>query len=141
MLAADSAATDDSCVIYVRKCVRLPKGDVAGGAGELKEVTAILSYLTQGAVGDVPEFGNTSVIFTDAGQPFLACGGLPGVPIKGYCAIGSGAQGAMVAMKLGLSAEDAVRAVSGVDHCTGGEIEVLAVQPPKARRGRPARKA
>lgn len=50
---------------------------------------------------------------------------------KGYAAIGSGAQGALVAMKLGCTAEQAVAAVAGVDHCTGGEIEVLAYVKPK----------
>lgn len=149
-LAFDSAATDESCMVYVRKGVRLPGGDVAAGCGDLREVTASLSWLAKGGKGEPPAMSSASILFTDKGEPYLAAGGWPGTPIKGFCAIGSGSQGAMVGMKLGLSARDAVAAVIGIDHFSGGEIEVLAYEPTAARtpnragkpgRGRSPRKA
>lgn len=131
MLAADSLATDDACAIQVQKIVRLPKGDVAGGAGSLPEVMNALQWLVKGGKGARPTIENSVILFTANGVLHLAGGGWPGVPVKGYAAIGSGAQGALVAMKLGMTAEQAVAAVAGVDHCTGGEIEVLAYVKPK----------
>ena len=132
-LVADSYASDDSCVIQVTKCAHLPNGDVAGGAGDLGKVALALAWLRDGGEGDPPDIEESLILFTDKGVPYLASGKWPGVPVKGYAAIGSGAQGALTAMKLGFSAEAAVQAVSGVDPCTGGEIDVLEVKPPKPR--------
>ena len=131
VLAADSFATDDSGSIQVCKVARLPNGDVAGGAGDLGEITQALQWLARGSRGKKPAIPNASVLFTIRGVPHLASGGWPGVPVKGCVAIGSGAQGALVAMRLGKTAEEAVACVIGVDHCTGGEIEVLAYKRPR----------
>lgn len=131
VLAADSLATDDSGSIQVHKALILPNGDVAGGCGDLNEVTQALHWLSKGRRGRAPAMTNACILYTVNGVAHLAGGGWPGVQVKGFAAIGSGAQGAMVAMKLGLSAADAVAAVSGVDHCTGGEIEVLTYAKPK----------
>lgn len=134
VLAADSLASDESCAIQVQKIVRLPKGDVAGGAGSLPEVTNALQWLAKGGKGAAPSIEGSTLLFTVDGVLHLAGGGWPGVPVKGFAAIGSGAQGALVAMKLGCTAEQAVTAVAGVDHCTGGEIDVLAYAKPKRTR-------
>ena len=131
VLAAGSFATDESCAIRVRKIIRLPKGDVAGGAGPLSEVTQALGWLAKGGRGAAPSIDGANILLTINGVLHLAASGWPAVPVKGYAAIGSGAQGALVAMKLGCTAEQAVAAVAGVDHCTGGEIEVLAYVKPK----------
>lgn len=136
VLCADSMATDDSGAVFIRKSAWLPNGDAAAGAGDLNEVTAAVAWLAGGGKGDAPAIGNSCIIFTDKGQAFLAAAGWPGAPIKGFCAIGSGAQGALVAMKLGLSAHDAIAAVSGVDTATGGEIDVYEI----GKRAKPARK-
>ncbi|TWI04819.1 hypothetical protein IP90_00957 [Luteimonas cucumeris] len=136
VLCADSMAVDDSGAVFVRKAAWLPGGDAAGGAGDLNQVTAALAWLAGGGKGDAPDIGNSCILFTDQGQPYMASTGWPGAPIKGYCAIGSGAQGAMVAMKLGLSAHDAIAAVSGIDTNTGGEIDVFEI----GKRAKPARK-
>jgi hypothetical protein len=134
ILAADSYASDDSTVMSVVKCARLPGGDVAGGAGDLGQVAQALAWLGGGCDGDPPEIAESIILFTKAGVPHMASTKWPALRVKGYAAIGSGAQGALVAMKLGASAEDAVRAVSGVDPCTGGEVDVLAVEVKRARR-------
>ncbi len=131
ILAADSLATDDACGLHVCKLIRLPRGDMAGGAGDLNEVILALAWLASGAKGEAPAIASASILFTKAGVPYLAAGGWPGIALKGHAAIGSGAQGALVAMRLGESAEGAVRAVMGIDHCTGGEIDVLAYVKPR----------
>jgi hypothetical protein len=136
VLAADSYATDETCAIQVAKCVRLPGGDVAGGAGDVGEVSQALAWLAAGGKGEPPDISSSGILFTDKGVSYLASTKWPGVRVKGFAAIGSGSQGAMVAMKLGKSAEDAVRAVIGVDPCTGGEIDVLPVGKPRAPRKR-----
>lgn len=133
-MAADSLATDDACGLYVRKIVRLPDGDVAGGAGDLNEVTQALSWLAGGSKGDPPAISGSSILFTEAGRLHLASTGWPGIALKGHAAIGSGAQGALVAMRLGKSAAEAVAAVAGVDQNTGGEIDVLAYEKPAKRK-------
>lgn len=134
VLAADSQASDDTVKVSVRKVVRLRKGDVAGGAGDLSTVALALSWLAAGRVNDPPPLEGAEILFTDGGELFLADGGWPGIPVKGFAAVGSGAQGAMVAMHLGMSAEDAVVAVSHVDPGTGGPIEVLPVERPRRRK-------
>lgn len=134
MLAADSFATDDACAIQVRKIIRLPKGEVAGGAGSLPEVLRAMRWLAKGGKGAGPAIENATILFTVGGVLHLAGGGWPAVPVKGFAAIGSGAQGALVAMKLGCTAEQAIAAVIGVDPCTGGEIDVLAYAKPKRTR-------
>lgn len=136
VLAADSLATDDACGVFVEKSAYLQTGDVAGGAGNLNEVAAALGWLAGGCQGDAPDISSTAILYTRAGKPYLASGGWPGAPVKGFCAIGSGAQGALVAMKLGLSAAEAVAAVSGIDTATGGEVDVLPVKLRKRKQGK-----
>ena len=133
VLAADSYAADSVSIVQMVKCARLAGGDVAGAAGSLPKVAQALAWLVGGGKGDPPDISDAEVLFTDGGVLYLAEGGWPGVRVKGYAAIGSGAQGALTAMKLGFSAEAAVAAVAGVDPCTGGEIDVLEVKPPKKR--------
>lgn len=133
VLAADSLATDDACALHVRKIIRLPKGDMAGGAGELNEVVQALSWLAGGSDGDPPTIAGSHILFTEAGVPHLASCGWPGIALKGAAAIGSGAQGALVAMRLGYGAKAAVEAVAGIDTATGGEIDVLVYQAPKKK--------
>lgn len=134
ILAADSYATDDGTAIQVRKTAILPNGDVAAGAGTLYSVARALQWLASGAQGDAPDLGDATILFTVYGEMHMASEGWPGVPVKGDCAVGSGAQGALVAMKMGLGAVEAVQAVAGVDPCTGGEIEALTYKPAKARK-------
>lgn len=133
VMCADSLATDDTA-IQVCKLAQLPDGQVAGGAGDLGEVAAGLAYLANG--GDAPLIPNSCFLYTVAGACYVASAGWPGLPVKGFAAIGSGSQGAMVVMKMGASARDAVAAVSGVDPATGGEIDTFEVKRGKRRRPR-----
>lgn len=134
VLAADSQATDDTVKFGIRKVVRLRKGDVAGGCGPLPALALALQWLAAGRVNDPPPIDDNEILFTDGGELYIASGGWPGILVKGFVAVGSGAQGAMVAMHLGLTAEDAVAAVSHVDPGTGGPIDVLPVERPRKRK-------
>ena len=133
VLAADSFATDDSTAIQVCKCARLPNGDVAGGAGDLGEVTQALAWLAKGGKGDAPEIPSCSILYTKKGETLLASSKWPGVRVKGPAAIGSGSQGALVALRMGKTAAEAIKAVIGIDPSTGGEIDVLPVLPARAK--------
>jgi hypothetical protein len=133
-MAADSLATDDACGLYVSKLRRLPRGDIAGGCGDLNEIVLALSWLAAGGKGESPAIPTASILYTKDGIPHLACTGWPGIALKGHAAIGSGAQGALVAMRLGKSAEDAVKAVSDIDRATGGEVDVMAYIKPRTRK-------
>jgi hypothetical protein len=123
-LAGDSLATDDLTAIEVCKLVKTPEG-AAGAAGDLSECAAVLAWMASGAEGDAPAIPNCSVLFTRGRDCFIAQSGWPGIRVKGPVAIGSGAQGALVAMRLGSDAEAAVRAVSGIDPATGGAVDVM----------------
>jgi hypothetical protein len=136
VLAADSYASDDATVMQVCKCARLPNGDVGGGAGELGEVAQGLQWLASGCKGDPPDISGAIFLFTVNGVPHMASTKWPAVRLKKDAAIGSGAQGAMVALRMGKTAEEAVRLVSGIDPCTGGDIDVLPVQTPPAKAPR-----
>lgn len=133
-LAADSYISDDATVMQACKCVRLPSGDVAGGAGDLGDVAQALSWLASGSEGDAPDISSAAIVFTVSGVPHMASTKWPGVRMKGAVAVGSGAQGALVAMRLGKTPVEAVAAVAGIDPCTGGEIEVLAYEAPVKRK-------
>ena len=136
VMAADTWATDDFTATNVRKLVRLSNGDAAGGAGDLAPVGRALAWLMGAREGEPPDISGAQVLFTLKGVPYIADGGWPGIEAIGPVAIGSGAQGALVAMNLGLDAEAAVRAVIGVDPSTGGAVEVLRIgkQRAKARK-------
>lgn len=136
VLAADSYASDDATVMQVVKCARLPGGDVAGGAGDLGEIGQALAWLVSGCQGDPPDIPGSVVLYTIKGVPHLASTKWPALQVRGDAAIGSGAQGALVAMRLGCSAAEAVAAVAGVDPATGGQIDVL---PVELKRGRARR--
>lgn len=134
VMAADTWATDDCTATNVRKAVQLANGDVAGGAGDLAPVGRALAWLMGDQAGDPPEIAGAQILFTVKGVPYIADGGWPGIEVRGYTAIGSGAQGALVAMKLGHGAESAVRAVFGVDPATGGDVDVLPIGKAKRKR-------
>jgi hypothetical protein len=133
IMAADTWATDDCTATNVRKLVRLANGDAAGGAGDLAPVGRALAWLMGEQNGDPPDITGAQVLFTVKGVPYIADGGWPGVEVIGPAAIGSGAQGALVAMKLGTNAEKAVEAVIGVDPSTGGSVQTLEIGA-KARK-------
>jgi hypothetical protein len=135
IMAADTRASGDDVAFDVVKLWRLPNGDVAAGAGVLCRAALGIQWL-QSRRGDAPDIEGADILFTDAGVPYVASGGWPGVRIRSYAAIGSGAQGAMVAMSMGLSAADAVQAVIGIDPATGGEVQTLAVKCSARKRAR-----
>ena len=97
------------------------------------EITQALAWLVSGRKGDAPDISGSALLYTDKGVAYLASTKWPGCRVKGSVAIGSGAQGALVAMRLGKSAEDAVRAVCGIDPCSGGEVDVLPVELASAK--------
>lgn len=134
ILAADSYVSDDQTVMQVCKVARLPGGDVAGCAGDMGQLSQVLDWMAGGRVGDQPDMSELTMLYTDKGVLHLACLRMPGIRVKGNAAIGSGAQGALVAMRMGMSAAEAVKAVAGIDPCTGGEIDILAVEAKRRPR-------
>lgn len=133
-LAADSLCTDDNTAILVTKAMQRADGDVAGAAGNIDQCAGFIAWWSAGMKGDPPPINEIAAIFTVNGLPYIMSGGLPGTPLKSYAAVGSGSQGALAAMKLGHSPEEAVAAVSGVDPSTGGPIDVFRVKQRAARK-------
>ena len=134
-MASDSQMTDTAAATScsVPKFWRV-KGWLIGGAGGYSDIIKLLDEL-KGQKTD-PAYTLREVDFTPmklkdiellllspSGKLYMSEDGSPPLPISdGFAAIGTGAQGALVAMGLGCSPADAVRAVKKVDPSTGGRI-------------------
>lgn len=132
-MAADTRASGDDTAVNVTKIYQLPHGDIAGGAGLLGVATAAIQWLQGNRKGPAPDIEGADILFTDAGVPYYASGSWPGSPVRGPIAIGSGAQGAMVALKLGKTPEEAVKLMFDIDPSTGGQVDVLRYKKPRSK--------
>ncbi len=134
-MASDSMMSDDKAAVSasVPKFWRI-KGWLIGGAGDYAGIIEIIGELKSNKLTpdatlrdiDIKIGKDVSVdllLLSPQGKLFLSENGSSPLPISdGFAAIGSGAQGALVAMRLGTSPADAVRAVKKVDPATGGRI-------------------
>jgi hypothetical protein len=131
ILAADTQLTDYSEMRRAQKIVRLKDGGVAGGCGEWKKAWAGLKWLADGEEGEPPSIDGASLmIVRPDGTIWLAEDQFPAFPLMDdFAAVGCGSSGAMMAMRLGLSAVKAVEAVTGQDAMCGGSVQSLEVVP------------
>lgn len=137
IMAADGQLHDGAVISTAVKIVRLPDGGVAGAAGVWSEAYRALVWLANGEQGPVPQVGDeTSVlILRGDGTLWFVDQGFPGYPITANeAAIGGGAQAALAAMKLGQSAEQAVKLASEICPGVGPPFSVLSIQQPKPRK-------
>lgn len=135
-LAADTQLTGEYA-FRVQKIVRLIDGGVAGGAGQWSKAYPILAWMVGGEQGEPPKFkGADLLIVRPDGTLWLAEGEWPPYPLLDKeAAIGSGAQGAMLAMRNGASAGDAVKSVAKIDPYTSDPVQMLKIEPAPKKRG------
>jgi hypothetical protein len=143
ILAADKQATYGSIKHPTTKIWRLGDGSVAGGAGELSFIHAMMKWLDAG--GDPATFP-AHQRDKDDWQPIMVVrpnGQIqiyertpyPTISEGKYFAIGSGREFAFMAMRLGKSAAEAVALTSEFDPGTGSLVDTLTL--PDALRAHP----
>jgi ATP-dependent protease HslVU (ClpYQ) peptidase subunit len=129
-LSDERAGTKNSC----KKFWRI-RGWLIGAAGDYSAIIRVLNNIRahkdKSPIHVLNEFDMKVpkdetvdlLILSPSGHLYLSENGKDAMPITdGFAAIGSGCQGAMVAMHMGASPADAVRAVKKVDPSTGGRI-------------------
>lgn len=131
-MASDTQAFDLSARVHVTKFWRI-KGWLVGGAGTYDEVLVLVEML-KGSPHDPYECLRTELpgrkvkdvdLLLLSPQGHIYQSENAGIPYKlrdKFGAIGSGAQGALVAMHLGATIQEAIRAVKKVDPFTGGRL-------------------
>ncbi len=131
-MASDSMMSDDKAAVSssVPKFWRI-KGWLIGGAGSYGGIIEITNELKTNKTPPDETLREIAIkvkdvdllLLSPGGKLYLSEDGSSPLPISdGFAAIGTGAQGALVAMHLGTSPADAVRAVKKVDPSTGGRI-------------------
>ena len=141
VMAADSQATDAVSTSSVPKVYVLgrPARALVGVAGLYTAAVAFVRWLRgQGEPPNPEAMAEVSAIVArDDGSLWYYEGSLEPFRVHDAMgAIGSGAQGALVAMRLGLGPADAVRAVRRVDPHTGGRVIEKSIPRKNARKDR-----
>jgi hypothetical protein len=156
-MAADTMLSSGNAQTRAQKIIRLPDGGVAGGCGQWNRAYAGLKYLADGGDMDArpnprtpegpPDIdGATLMIAKPDGSLWLIEDEFPAFPIRDTVAsVGCGADAAQMAMTLGLSAVQAVAAVTRQDVLCGDPVQSMDVVPTQEYPGavthkRPARK-
>ena len=131
-MASDSQMTDVTAGVQtsVTKFWRV-RGWLIGGAGSYPEVIKAIAELRHHKDrSPVQVLSTVSIklnecdllLLSPAGKLYLSEDGSHPMPVQeGFAALGTGAQGAMVAMHMGASPAQAVRQVKKVDPSTGGK--------------------
>lgn len=134
-MACDSQLNMETVKLSCPKVFRLPCGGLIGAAGDGPQTQALTDWLQKGQRGERPRVTKVhALIAWGSGRVALVCNAWPPVEINGPCAIGAGAQGAMVAMRrYGASPREAIEAVMTTDQNTGGEIQVFTVERKRCR--------
>jgi hypothetical protein len=129
-MASDSRAATTDVKTSVRKIWRV-KGWLIGVAGDYSTAIDLISQLSESGESpfeylrsrEVKAKGVHLLLLSPSGKVYESDEGSTPCPLlEGFGAIGTGSQGAMVALHMGLSAADAVRAVKKVDPNTGGRV-------------------
>lgn len=136
-MAGDTQCSGDY-TMRLQKVFRLPDGGVVGMAGKVAEAYAAVKWLLEGEQGEAPKFkGGCLLILSPDGLLWYADDQFPAVPLLDkMAAIGSGSQAAMVAMRAGASAAEAVKKAAEVDPYTSEPVQALSIesQPRKRRK-------
>lgn len=109
-----------------------------GGAGGYSEIYKILAeFKAHPEMTPKEVLENVSIsgikdvdmiLLSPTGKLFMSENGGDPIPVLDpYVSIGTGAQGATVAMRLGLSPREAVKEMTAVDLCTGGKIHTYKI--------------
>jgi len=136
VMAADGRLSSDDSQTTVVKLIRLPDGGVAGAAGMWAAARRALTWLANGEQGDPPSIGDETqvLIMRPDGSLWLAEAGFPAYPLEAReAAIGSGSQGALVALLMGASALEAVQKVGEICPTIGPPYITMVPEKRKAK--------
>ena len=131
-MASDSQMTDGATQSSVPKFWRV-RDWLIGGAGSYPAIIKLIAELkhhkdmTPAQVLEkvnIVKAGDVDLLLlSPSGKLFMSEEGSFPLPISdGFAALGTGAQGALVALHLGCSLTEAIRVVKKVDPYTGGRI-------------------
>jgi hypothetical protein len=131
-MASDSLMSDDKAATSssVPKFWRI-RGWLIGGAGTYSAIIQVIDELKSSKTDPATTLKEVEIkakdvdllMLSPTGKLYMSEEASNPMPISdGFAAIGSGAQGALVAMHMGATPADAVRAVKKVDPSTGGRI-------------------
>lgn len=135
-MAADTQCSWDY-TLRVQKIFRLKDGGMVGIAGNAGRGYAAAQWMVNGEEGEPPKMkGASLLILRPDGSLWVADDEFPAFPLLDKeAAIGSGAQAAMLAMRNGMSAGEAVKSVAKIDPYTSDPVQLLKIESaPKSRR-------
>lgn len=130
-MASDSQATGGGVKTSVQKFWTV-RGWLVGAAGLYSEIIEVIEELKHHKdLSPAEVFRKVNIkgknsdflMLSPSGQLWMSEGGTtPWKVQEGFAAIGSGQQGAMVALHMGATPQDAIKAVRKVDPYTGGRV-------------------
>jgi hypothetical protein len=131
-MAADTQLTGEYR-LRAQKIVQLTDGTLVGGAGAWHRCWAGMLWMLGGEQGDPPKLKDACLlIMRPDGSLHLAEEEFPSFPLLDReAAIGSGAAAAVMAMRAGASAGDAVKATCRIDCGTSEPVQMLRLPKPK----------
>lgn len=132
VLASDTRATSNGSVInpgHHPKTFRLPDGSMLGVAGDVSQCQQLINAMMRQS--RPPELNECEAVLVLTDGSVHSYEGSVWTPVEGtdFYAIGSGWIPACVAMRLGASAEHAVRIAMEFDACSGGEVRTMKLEP------------
>jgi len=137
-MAADTqASTDSGSIDRITKVHRLPDGSLVGYCGSAKQGHQFIEWLKSERGEPCPDIPDMQALILDHDHVLWdVAGAWPPYVLNGNSAIGSGAQGALVALRVfGATPLQAVQAAATVDSNTSGPFTVLKLlQPVQTKR-------
>lgn len=136
-MAADTQLTGDYR-LRAQKIVQLADGTLVGGAGCWHRCWAAMLWMLGGEQGEPPKIKDAVLlIMRPDGSLWIAEDEFPAFPLLDReAAIGSGAAAAMMAMRSGVSAGDAVKATCRIDCGSSDPVQMLRLPKKKPARKR-----
>jgi hypothetical protein len=136
-MAADTQLTGDYR-LRAQKIVQLADGTLVGGAGTWHRCWTAMCWLLGGEQGDPPKLKDSCLlIMRPDGGLWIVEDEFPPFPLLDReAAIGSGAAAAMMAMRSGASAGDAVKATCRIDCASSDPVQMLRLPKKKPARKR-----
>jgi hypothetical protein len=141
VMAADTMLSSFNSQNRAQKIVRLPDGGVAGGCGLWVRAHSGLRYLAEGGdpdmrevsadvIGGPPNIREACILIAKPdGSLWMLEDEFPAFPLRDtIAAVGCGAESALMAMNLGLSAVEAVAKVTKQDVLCGDPVQSMEVE-------------
>lgn len=123
ILAGDTKITGNTFFRAGTKVFKISENTYFGGSGDREDCLSVAEWL-KGNIKEEPKLDPSFAgILVEDGIAYRIESNLRKDKLNTYHAVGSGSQGAMVAMYLGCDAIKAIRVMSEIDNYTNGEID------------------